>query len=166
MHTDPLLLRARALKLHGIIAHWEDICQTGWIKDIIGWEEDERVSRGLERRLKSACIGRFKTLAHFDWDWPKKCDRQAVEELMQLEFIKEFTNIVLCGPNGVGKSTIAKNIAYQAVMRGFSVLFVTAGQMLNELASQDGDNALRRRVKYYVQPTLLILTSTLFFVSA
>jgi len=36
-------------------------------------------------------------------------------------------------------------------------MIVTAGHMLNELASQDGDNALRRRIKYYVQPQLLIV---------
>jgi DNA replication protein DnaC len=77
--------------------------------------------------------------------------------LLPLEFIKEITNIILFGPNGVGKSTIAKNIAYQTVMRGFTALFITAGQMLNDLASQDGDNALRRRIKYYVRPTVLII---------
>lgn len=157
MQNEPLLLRAKALKLYGMMAHWEEIHETNWIEKLIAWEESERVNRSLERRLKSAHIGRFKLLADFDWDWPKKCDREAIEELMQLEFLKEATNIILCGPNGVGKSTVAKNMAYQAVIRGFTVLFTTAGQMLSELASQDGDNALRRRIKYYVQPSLLIV---------
>ena len=157
MTTDPLLLRARALKLYGTIAHWEEICETNWIEGLIGWEEMERSHRGLELRLKNARIGRFKALAHFDWHWPKKCDREAIDELMQLEFLKEATNIVLCGPNGVGKSTIACNIAHQAVLNGHAVLFTTAGHMLNDLASQDGDNALRRRIKYYTHPVLLIV---------
>ncbi len=76
---------------------------------------------------------------------------------MQLEFIKESTNVIFCGPNGVGKSTIASNIAYEAVIGGFTVLFTTAGHMLNELASQDGASALRRKIKHYVQPQLLII---------
>ena len=61
------------------------------------------------------------------------------------------------GPNGVGKSTIAQNIAYQAVMQGHTALFVEASQMLGDLAAQDGDNALRRRIKRYVQPSVLVI---------
>ncbi|HLB58453.1 MAG TPA: IS21-like element helper ATPase IstB, partial [Gammaproteobacteria bacterium] len=128
-----------------------------WINDLIAWEEKERSHRSLERRLTSSHIGRFKPLSEFDWSWPKKCDRELIEELMQLNFLKEATNIILCGPSGVGKSMIACNILYQAVLRGQTVLFVTAGQMLNDLSGRDGDNALRRRLKYYVQPALLCI---------
>lgn len=156
-NTTPLLQRAQALKLHGLVAHWEDINTADWIESLIQWEETERSHRGLERRLNSAHIERFKALAHFDWSWPKKCDRETVEEFMQLAFLKDATNIILCGPNGVGKTTIACNITHQAVMQGHTALFTTAGHMLNDLASQDGDNALRRRIKYYVQPTLLTI---------
>jgi len=76
---------------------------------------------------------------------------------MDLTFLKEATNIILCGPNGVGKTTIATNIAHQALVHGHTVLFVTAGKMLNDLAAQDGDNALRRRINHYVKPNLLII---------
>ena len=141
--NEPLLIRAKTLQLHGIIAHWEEIRETNWIESLILWEETERSQRGFQRRLASAHIGRFKPLADFDWSWPKKCDRQAVEEFMELSFLKEATNIIFCGPNGVGKSTIARNIAYQSVLRGHTALFTTAARMLNELSSQDGDNTLR-----------------------
>jgi len=149
--------RAQALKLHGILAHWDEIKTQEWLKKLLDWEENERSSRGLKRRFASARIQPFKSLADFDWEWPKKCDRFAIEELMALDFIKDTTNVIFCGPNGVGKSTIACNIANQAVLQGHTVLFTTAADMLNDLTSQDGDNALRRRIKYYSQPGLLII---------
>ena len=155
--TDDLLQRIQALKLYGIENNWEEIKQTDWIKQIIIWEEQARSQRSLERRLRQARTGKFKSLADFDWSWPKQCDRGAIEECMCCDFIDASRNIILCGPNGVGKSTIACNIAHQAVLQGHTVLFVTAGQMLNELAAQDGDNALRRRIKYYTQPSLLVV---------
>ena len=157
MTTDTLLLRATALKLYGVVSHWDEVVKSTWIKNLIAWEEAERTDRSLKRRLSGARIGRFKSLSAFDWAWPKNCDREAIEECMQLAFIKDGTNIILCGPNGVGKSTIARNIAHQTVLQGKTALFVTAGEMLNSLASQDGDNALRRRIKYYVRPTLLVI---------
>ena len=156
MKNDFLLEKVKALKLYGILSHWEKVCKASWIEEVVIWEETARVNRSLERRLNSSRIGRFKPITQFDWEWPKKIDRTAIEELMQLEFIKEAINVILCGPNGVGKSMIAKNIAHYAVMRGHTVLFTTAAQMLNELASQDGDHALGRRIKYYAQPQLLV----------
>jgi len=155
--SDLLKERARALKLHGLLAHWNEVFEADWIEPLIRWEEDERARRGLQRRLSNAHLGRFKPLADFDWNWPKQCDREAVEELMRLGFLEEAANAVLVGPNGVGKSTIARNIAHQAVLAGHSVLFTNAAAMLNELAAQDGDNALRRRLALYARPKLLAI---------
>ena len=157
--VDELKRRAGNLKLHGLVAHWVELTepQLAWLHTFIRWEEQERQQRGLQRRLSAAHIGRFKPLADFDWTWPVQCDKTAVTELMTLDFIKEAVNVVLVGPNGVGKSTIAQNIVHHAVMQGHSALFVNAAQMLGDLAAQDGDNALRRRLKYYAQPTLLVV---------
>lgn len=155
--SDPLMERAKALKLHGLLAHWAEIADAPWIEPLIGWEEDERARRALERRLTGAHLGRFKPLADFDWKWPTQCDRQAVEELMRLSFVEETANAVLVGPNGVGKSTIARNIAHQAVLAGHTVRFTSASHMLNELAAQDGDNALRRRLALFSRPRLLVI---------
>jgi len=155
--NDSLKDRAKALKLYGLLAHWDEVMDADWLEPLIRWEEEERARRGLQRRLSAARLGRFKPLADFDWNWPKQCDRQAVAELMRLDFLEETANAVLVGPNGVGKSTIARNIAHQAVLAGHSVLFTNAAAMLNELAAQDGDNALRRRLALYARPRLLVI---------
>ena len=156
---DDLQQRAVALNLHGLEAHWDEVpaAEWPWVQKLIEWEEVERKRRGLERRMSAAHIGRFKPLADFDWSWPAQCDKAAVSGLTSLRFIKETANIILVGPNGVGKSMIAQNIAHHAVMQGYSALFVNAAQMLGDLAAQDGDNALRRRLKHYARPDVLIL---------
>ena len=156
-NPEPLRERAKALKLHGLLAHWEEVAQCDWLPSMIQWEEQERAARGLERRLHAARLGRFKPLADFDWSWPRQCERASVEALMRLEFLAEAGNVILVGPNGVGKSTIARNIAHQAVLGGHSVLFAGAGQMLSDLAAQDGDNALKRRLAHYARPRLLVI---------
>ncbi len=156
---DEIKQRAVALKLHGLVVHWDDLTETEltWVQKLIAWEELERKRRGLQRRMSAAHIGRFKPLADFDWRWPQQCDKAAVSEFMTLRFIKETTNIILVGPNGVGKSMIAQNIAHHAVMQGHSALFINAAQMLGDLAAQDGDNALRRRLKHYAHPDVLVI---------
>lgn len=159
MTDKELQEQALTLKLYGLLAHWDELAENGsqWIQKLIQWEHIERKKRGLERRMSSAHLGRFKPLADFDWSWPKSCDKGTISDLMTLDFIDTTSNIILVGSNGVGKSTIAKNIAYQAVMQGHKALFINAAELLNDLASQDGDNALRRRLRYYALPQVLVI---------
>ena len=149
--------RARALGLHGLIAHWDEVGECDWLTTLIAWEEDERRARSLKRRLADARLGEFKPLADFNWDWPRRCDRMAVEDLMSLEFLKEAANVVLVGPNGVGKSTIAANIAHRAVLEGHTVRFATAASILGELAAIDSDTLLQRKLRFYARKHLLVI---------
>ena len=154
---EPLQARAKALHLHGLLAHWPEAVAAGLVASLLNWEEQERARRSLERRLGRAHLGRFKPLCDFDWTWPKRCDRVLFEALMTLDFLKEATNVVLVGPNGVGKTTLARNLAYHALVHGHTVLFTTAGQLLGDLAALDSDSALRRRLRHYAAPTLLVI---------
>jgi DNA replication protein DnaC len=154
---DPLQTRAKALHLNGLLAHWQVAEKGGWVPSLLDWEEQERARRSLERRLADAHVGRFKPLADFDWGWPESCDKPAIEALMDLDFLKEVANVVLVAPNGLGKTMIAKNVAHQAVLNGHSVVFVSAGRMLGELAALDSDSALRRRLRHYARPRLLVI---------
>ena len=154
---EQLRRRATDLRLNGVVAHWADAASTEWLPKLLEWEEQERTRRSLERRISAASIGRFKSISDFDWKWPKRCDRGAVEGLMSLEFIGDATNVVMQGPNGVGKTTLVKNIAHQALIRGHTVRFSTAGELLGELAALDSDTALRRRLHLYASPDLLVI---------
>ena len=156
-NLDALHARAKALNLHGLLAHWAEAAAAKWVEALLDWEEQERGRRSLERRLRSAHIGRFKPACDFDWTWPKRCDRAAFEALMALDFLNDATNVILVGPNGVGKSTLAGNIAHQALVHGHTVLFTSAGQLLGDLAALDSDSALRRRLRHYARPDLLVV---------
>ena len=157
MNDEQLRKRAAALHLNGMLAHWPEIATADWVAKLVEWEEEERTRRSLEKRLKDARLGRFKPLADFDWKWPTRCDREAIEGLMSLEFIGEKANAVLVGPNGIGKSMLVKNVAHQALILGHTVRFTTAGELLGDLAALDSDAALRRRLRLYAAPDLLVI---------
>jgi DNA replication protein DnaC len=156
LNADPRE-RARRLGFWGLLANWEAVGEAPWIETILRYEEVERARRTLERRLHRARIGRFKLMADFEWSWPKKIDRELVEDLFRFEFLEEAANVILMGPNGVGKTLVAQNLAHQAILRGHTVRFVNASALLNELAAQETGSALARTLRRYLEPRLLVI---------
>ncbi len=153
---DDLRNRAFKLRLYGLLSAWDDLCRKPWVPKLIELEEVERAHRSKEYRIKNAKIGAFKTIADFDWKHPKKIDRALVEDLFNLGFMGEGANVVLVGPNGVGKTMIAQNLAYEAVSRGYATRFTVASDLLNDLSGVDG-SVLKARVRRYVAPKLLCI---------
>jgi DNA replication protein DnaC len=92
-HEQRLREQAGELRLHGLLGRWAEVMgnpeQSRWVAQLLGWEAAERHRRSLERRLRDARIGAFKSLAEFDWKWPTHCDRAVVEELMTLAFLED-----------------------------------------------------------------------------
>ena len=155
MSPDVLRQRAHALRLWGLIDHWDQVAAEPWVPAMLDWLEEAARRRSLEARITKAKLGAFKSMADFDWTWPKRIRREAVEELFSLEFMAEGGNVVLVGPNGVGKTMIAQNLAHQALLRGHAVRFTTASEMLAALSACEGTASLERTLGHYVRPALL-----------
>lgn len=153
--ADSLRQRAARLGLHGLVARWDEHEGAPWLPTVIEIEETERQRRSLERRIRNARIGRFKPIADFDWSWPEEIDRDLIEECLTIDFVSRASNLVIVGTSGLGKTMIAQNLAHQAVLRGHTVRFITASEMLNDLAAQESASALARRLRRYCQPALL-----------
>ena len=126
------------------------------LEELAQREEADRARRSLERRLRCSRIGRFKPMADFDWNWPKKIDRDIIERAFTLEFIEEGRNLILLGSNGLGKTMISKNIAHAAVLAGYSVLFRTASEILDDLQC-DSPELQRRKLTNYARPHVLCI---------
>jgi DNA replication protein DnaC len=149
--------RLKRLGLFGLLACWDELADKPWLHEVLAIEERERHKRSLERRLKNSRVATFKPMSDFDWSWPKKIDREAVDDLFAPGFVATGHNAVLVGPNGVGKTMILKNVAHQAVVRGHTVRFSTASDMLADLAAQESSAALARRLRRYTVPSLLCI---------
>lgn len=126
------------------------------VEEIARSETADKAARNLKRRLQQARLGRFKPIADFDWDWPKKIDREVIERALKLDFIGEARNLILLGANGLGKTCITKNVAYEAVTAGRSVIYRTASELISDL-SCDSPQLRRRKLQTYGRVDLLCI---------
>ena len=168
MKSNPSLLQHHLeyLKLPFVQNHHGELAQQAaqhqwdhveYLRRIIEGEYQERRQRVIERRLKAARFPVIKTLEQFRWDWPKKINRLAVQDLFRLAFLKAKANVVFLGNVGLGKTHLATALGYAACQQGASVLFANAISVINDLAAAQKRGLLKRQLKTYLRPELLLL---------
>ena len=120
-------------------------------------ELDARLHQRVERRLKDARLGRFKSMADWEWDWPKAIQRPTVERVLTLDFLAQRENVIVVASHGLGKTMIAKNLVHQAILAGHSARFLTAADLILDLTRQETARALQHRLRSYLRPSLLAI---------
>jgi DNA replication protein DnaC len=121
-------------------------------------EDGARLERQRDTLMKLATLPSIKTLEQYDFGFASGAPRAQIQELASLAFIKRAENIVFLGPSGVGKSHFAQALAYRAVMAGIKSRFITAADLMLQLATARKQERLREYFnRAVVGPRLLII---------
>jgi DNA replication protein DnaC len=128
-----------------------------YLAQLVEGEFTAREMRSIERRIKNARSPVRKTLDDFQWSWPKKINRLQIQNLFRLDFIATCTNVVMIGNVGLGKTHLSIALGHAACTSGHSVLFTTAIDIINTLASAQSTGQLKREIRRYVKPAVLIV---------
>ena len=120
-------------------------------------EVNRRSDQCIQRRIKRARFPVIKTLDSFDWNWPKKINRLQVQDLFRLNFMEQKANVIFLGGVGLGKTHLSTALAYQACLKGQSVFFASAIDIINTLAAAQSAARFKQELKKYLNPSLLII---------
>ena len=99
----------------------------------------------------------LKTLDQFRWDWPTQINQALIQHHFTLRFLKDHLNLIYLGNVGLGKTHLAIALGYEACLKGHSVFFTSAIDILNTLASAKSTGRLKQEIKKYTKPSLLIV---------
>jgi len=128
-----------------------------YLEQLVQGETELRWDNSIQRRIRMARFPVPKTLDQFQWTWPKQINRPQVQHLFQLNFINNRANAILLGGVGMGKTHLATALGYEACLRGHTVLFSTAVDVINTLSVAQAAGQLKTGLKKYLKPSLLIL---------
>ncbi|MBU1568820.1 ATP-binding protein [Desulfopila sp. IMCC35006] len=154
------------LKLRFMEHHYRDLAATAakdnwspqeYFAQLIQGETMLRWDNSIQRRISMARFPVVKTLEQFEWNWPEKINQAQVKHLFQLDFIANKANAILLAGVGLGKTHLASAIGYEACLRGHSVLFATAVDVINTLSAAQATGQLKNGLKKYLKPSMLIL---------
>jgi DNA replication protein DnaC len=168
MNIKSVIEKCKALKLKAIGEHLE---QTTVLAEHRNWtplqmldhlfelELQLRQKNKIERCFKQSKLYEKTTIDQFDFTFhgSRKNQKSRIVNLMDLEFIKHRKDIILIGNPGVGKSFLAKCMAYAATQAAIKVLFTTAMDMINHLIAAEADHSLLKKLQYYQSQELLVI---------
>ena len=168
MNIESVIEKCKALKLKAIAEHLEQTTvlaeHRNWtplqmIDHLFELELQLRQKNRIERCFKQSKLYEKTTIDQFDFTFhgSRKKQKSRIVNLMDLEFIKHRKDIILIGNPGVGKSYLAKCVAYAATQAGLKVLFTTAMDMINHLIAAEADHSLLKKLQYYQSQELLVI---------
>ncbi len=134
--------------------HWPHV---DYLARLIEGEAHRREDRSIQRRVALARFPVLKTLDSFDWAWPQKINRPQIQNLFRLRFIEDKANLIFIANVGLGKSHLSIALGHSACLRGYSVLFTTAVDIINSLSAAQAHGNLKRELHKYLQPRLLVV---------
>jgi DNA replication protein DnaC len=135
----------------------ESRAHLSYLEALAQGEVERAQDRSILRRLAAARFPVPKTMAGWNWSWPKKINRMQFEHLLQLGFLQEHANVVFLGPTGVGKTHLACALGHAACLQRHAVLFAPAIDVVNRLSAAQSAHQLAAEIKRYQTPRLLIL---------
>ena len=168
MNIESVIEKCKALRLKAIVDHLEQTIvlaeHRNWtplqtIDHLFELELELRKKNKIERCFKQSKLYEKTTIDQFDFTFhgSRKNQKSRIVNLMDLEFIKHRKDIILIGNPGVGKSFLAKCMAYAATQAGVKVLFTTAMDMINHLIAAEADHSLLKKLQHYQSQELLVI---------
>ena len=167
MLAQQTLEQLRTLRLDGMLAALADSATSAaahtlpfderltlLVQREIDWRDERRLTRLLKTaRLKvgSACM------QDIDWRASRGLDRPLITALAGGDWLRHGHNVLITGATGVGKTWLACALAQQAARSGFTVLYVRAPRLLEELRVAHGDGSFARRLTQLARIDLLAI---------
>lgn len=118
---------------------------------------DNKETTGLARRLQVAKLKQQAAVEDIDFRSHRGLDKATMLSLMECNFIKSHSNIIITGPTGVGKTYIACAIANKVCRCKHSVRYFRCSGLLSSTALARADGTYPSFMRKLENTDLLVI---------
>ena len=124
---------------------------------LVSNEWDDRCNRMIERLIKQASFRYKASLEEVDYSLERGLERNLLERLAELSFVKESRDLFITGSSGTGKSYIATALGYRACQKGMKVLHANTARLMGQLKMAKAKGTISQELKKIERADLLVL---------
>ena len=156
----------KQLRLSGMSRIWQSLSETRRIHELsfsdgmqllLQGEEDERTNRRFDRLQKNARFRYRASVAELAYDASRGLNKALVSELATCQWIEKGESLLISGPTGVGKSTLATAMGTQACSMGFSVMYFNTQKLIARTKTERLEGTILKFFDKVAKCKLLIL---------
>lgn len=154
------------MRMHGIAFAFQESLQSkvaesmtpdAFLSMLIAREWDYRSDAAIQRLIRMASFRYNAYLEDVDYTISCGLDRNQMERLASLDFIRKGRNPFITGSSGTGKSYLASALGYQACKEGIRTLYANASRLLGVLKVAKTKGTIETEMKKIERSQLLIL---------
>ena len=124
---------------------------------LVSNEWDDRCNRMIERLIKQASFRYKASLEEVDYSLERGLERNLLERLAELSFVKESRDLFITGSSGTGKSYIATALGDRACQKGMKVLYANTARLMGQLKMAKAKGTILQELKKIERADLLVL---------
>ena len=143
-------------------AETQELSYSQFLLSVMTYEQQRRSEKVIEKRLKWASFPIYKTLEEFSLQEQPTLKKQSFNQLTDLAWLDQLYNLILLGPTGVGKTHLAIGIGIKAIQEGYKVAFISMGELIQVLKTEEMTRKSRLRLKRIREANLVILDDLMF----
>lgn len=128
-----------------------------FLDELLAEELVSRHENQIRRRLHQAGFPYAATLEQFDWQARPELKRAVMMRYFDSAFVEKAGGLILIGPSGLGKTHLAIAIGTRMVQLGYSVRFITAQELSNQVLAAASRVAVRAVLQPLMRCQLLIV---------
>ena len=143
-------------------AETQELSYSLFLLSVMTYEQQRRSEKVIEKRLKWASFPIYKTLEEFSLQEQPTLKKQSFNQLTDLAWLDQLYNLILLGPTGVGKTHLAIGIGIKAIQEGYKVAFISMGELIQVLKTEEMTRKSKLRLKRIREANLVILDDLMF----
>ena len=128
-----------------------------FLKWLLESEWDYKHNMAIERLILAANFRYNAYLETINYTLKRNLDRNQLERLASMDFIRNGENLFITGSTGTGKSYIASALGYEACCNGIKTLYANAAKLMGQLKLAKTKGLIDVEMKKIEKCQLLIL---------
>ena len=135
-------------------------------ENLLDTEIKYRNHKDQERKIKAARLPGTYNLLSYDCSKVEGMPAARLEQLKELTWLDQNFNLIIMGPNGIGKSFLAAGLCHQAIEGGFRAYFRPMEQIMTMLKTKEQSRSAMVDYKRLLKAHLIVIDDIMMITMA